>query len=195
LLEQASMRRRHLLSVLVVLSFSVQTAAAQPGATDAGLAFEPEPVTTSYRGYTLAADATSLALLLAGAHLERPGGGDTRESDALFTVGGLGAFFASPIIHLARGHGGRAMSSFLIRGVLASAGMYTGIIMMSGCEGLLCELDGIGPGMFGGLVVASLIDAAFFTTEVREVREDARTWTPQVSASSEGARIGVAGTF
>jgi hypothetical protein len=180
------MRRPPSISILLAFTLAARTAAAQPGHTD-----RPTE-TTSYAGYTLAADATSLALLVGGALSEGENGRDTGASNALFTAGALGAFFGSPIIHSIRGHRDRAMGSFGIRGVFASAGMYVGLIMAAGCEGLLCELDGIGPGVFGGLVVASLIDAAFLTTEIRERPP---TWTPQVSASSEGARIGIAGTF
>lgn len=161
-----------------------------------------EEATTSYRHQTLAVDGIGLALLVAGGLSEGENGRDTDASNALFTVGGLTMLLGAPIIHGARGHTGRAAGSFLMRAGLASGGMVVAIAMNSRCgdghaaeegalfgDDFLCELDYIGYGMLGGLVVASVIDAAFMTDEAIEPGSQ---WAPQVAATSDGVRVGAA---
>jgi len=174
-------------------------------------AFAEDPVepaqdgpTTSYRSQTLVADGVGLALLVGGGLAESGNGRDTGASDAMFTVGGLTIVFATPIIHGARGHGGRAVGSFLMRGGLAAGGALLATAMNSGChdsqppsegawfdDDFLCELDYIGYGMIGGLVLASVIDAAFMTDEPT----DPARWAPQVAASHDGVRVGAMFTW
>lgn len=160
----------------------------------------PEAQTTSYRGYTLAADAVGLSLLVAGGFAEGDNGRDTAASEALFTGGILTTAFATPLIHLSRGHGGRFVGSFLLRSGLAGLGMVIAMEANSGCDDgqpasegtlfdddFLCELDYIGYGFLGGLIVASALDAAFMTDE-----EVAPTWAPRVWAGRDGGGVGAA---
>jgi hypothetical protein len=150
---------------------------------------------THYYHLTLAADAVGVATLVAGGLAEGPGGRDTAASNALFTGGALTMAFGAPIIHLARGHAGRALGSFALRSAAAGAGMLVAVAANT-CDPnteLLCKLDYVGYGFLGGLVVASAIDAAINTEE--RVPRTTRVWTPTVSASSEGARIGFAAVF
>lgn len=162
----------------------------------------PEPA--SYRRYTLAADAVGVGLLVAGGFSEGEGGRDTDASDALFTAGGLTMMFGAPIVHASRGHAGRAVGSFLLRGGLAGLGTIIAVSANSDCHDssaaddgawfpsdFLCELDYVGYGVLGGLVVASAIDAAFLTDEDPEPA----TWAPQAWATSHGAGAGVAFTW
>lgn len=147
--------------------------------------------TTSYWKTTAAVDAVGLGLLVAGGFAEGEGGRDTEASNTLFALGGATVMLGAPLVHAARGHGGRAVKSVLLRGGLAGVGMMLAMGANSGCEGFLCGLDYVGYGMFGGLVVASIVDASMNTTErVRPPR-----WTPQVAASADGVRVGAAWTW
>jgi hypothetical protein len=158
-----------------------------------------DPHTTSYRSQTLAADGIGIGLLVAGGFAEGENGRDTTASNTLFTVGILGTLFVTPAIHFARGHRRRAGGSLLMRWGLAGAGMLIAMVGNQGChanapadddsllgEDFLCELDYIGYGMLGGLVAASVIDAAFNTDE----RVERRRWAPRLDATRDGVRVG-----
>jgi hypothetical protein len=158
-----------------------------------------DPHTTSYRSQTLAADGIGLGLLVAGGFAEGEGGRDTRASNTLFTVGILGTLFVTPAIHFARGHRRRAAGSVALRWGMAGGGMLLAMMGNLGChanqpanddslfgDDFLCELDYIGYGMFGGLIAASVIDAAFMTDE----RVERPRWTPQLGATRDGVRVG-----
>ena len=110
---------------------------------------------------------------------------------------------ATPAVHLVRGHGRRAVKSLLLRSVAANVGGLLAIAANQGCgdgapppqgalfdDDFLCELDYVGYGAMGGLVVASLIDAAFMTDEPGDTPDAA--WTPRVTATRDGVRAGVA---
>lgn len=163
---------------------------------------EPAPTTTSYRAQTLAADAVGLSLLIGGSLAEEDGGRDTQLSDTLFTAGGLTMMFATPAIHLLRGHRQRAASSLVTRVGLSAGGFLVAMYANANCgdgepppdgalfdDDSLCELDYVGYGVFGGLVVASVVDAAFRTDE--PARPHPR-WSPQLSATRDGVRAAVA---
>lgn len=147
--------------------------------------------TTSYWRTTATIDALGIGTIIAGGLAEGEGGRDTPTSNALIAIGGLTATLGAPLVHLARGHGERAIGSLLLRGGLAGVGMVVGVGANAGCEGFLCELEYIGYGMIGGLVVASILDSALLTTE----RSWTPAWTPQIAASAEGVRVGAAWTW
>ncbi len=162
---------------------------------------DEEEETTSYREYTLTTDLVGLSLLVAGGMAEGENGRDTDASGALFAAGSLTSVFGSPIIHLARGHTGRAVGSFGMRLGFATLGASVAMMANSDChhdqpttEGallppdFLCELDYVGYGVIGGLVVASVVDAAFFTDE----KVERATWSPQLAATRDGVRVGAA---
>jgi hypothetical protein len=161
---------------------------------------DDEP-TTSYRSMTLTADAVGIGMLVAGGYAEGENGRDTDASNALFAVGGLTTLFATPIIHIARGHKERGVGSILMRGGLAGLGMAIAFSANNDChddknDGLgdpdfLCELDYVGYGVLGGLIAASVIDAAFMTDE----KVERATWAPQAWANQHGAGAGVALTW
>jgi hypothetical protein len=167
--------------ILIAILLESATAFAQPG--------EPwsEPVTESYRHQTLVVDGIGLALLVAGGLSEGEGGRDTAASEALFTAGGLTMLVGAPLVHGIRGHRGRAAGSALMRAGLASAGMFVAVSINRGCDGLLCELDYVGYGVLGGLALATLLDAAYLTDETVETQ-----WSPQLAATTDGVRAGVA---
>jgi hypothetical protein len=156
---------------------------------------EPDTVVTHYHHLTLGVDAVGLAALVAGGMAEGPGGRDTSTSNTLFTIGALGMTLGAPAVHLAKGHGVRALGSLGLRAGLASAGMFVAVAANT-CDPdkeFLCELDYIGYGFLGGLVVASVIDAAVNTEE--RVPRHAATWAPTVSATHDGARVGFVAAF
>jgi hypothetical protein len=150
---------------------------------------------THYHHLTLGVDGASLAVLVAGGLAEGEGGRDTTASSTLMPIGLLGMTFGTPIVHLTRGHTGRALGSFALRVAFASGGMLVAEAARS-CnpdEDFLCKLDYVGYGMVGGLVLASLFDAATMTEE--RVPRRGPTWAPSLSATPGGARVGIAGTF
>jgi len=153
---------------------------------------EPREVTTHYYASTLTVDALSMGMLVGAWAAEGPHGEDSDTSVVLAEAGLLGGLFGSPIVHIAREHVDRGMKSVLLRGGLASVGMWVAIETATCSEDtLLCGFDRIGPGVLIGLTVASVIDAATQTEETHEVP----TWVPQVAASSRGVQVGIAATF
>ena len=150
-------------------------------------------VTTNYRHLTVSADALGIGLLVGGGLAEGENGRDTQLSNTLFATGYLSASLATPIIHFARGHRGRAVGSFLLRQGLAGAGMLLAMESQRGCDGFLCELDYVGYGVLGGLITASMIDAALMTEE--HAPRERGTWAPTISASHQGARVGIVAEF
>lgn len=152
--------------------------------------------TTSYRAQTLAADGIGIGLYVAGGFAEGESGRDTTASTTLFTVGLLGALVATPAIHLGRGHLRRAAGSLVLRMGMAGAGMLITMMDRRGCDDAaddddellgdsLCVIDNIGYGLVGGLIAASLIDAAFNTDE-----RERRRWAPQIRTNRDGVRVG-----
>jgi len=158
----------------------------------------------SYRAETLSADAVGLGLLIGGALSEGENGRDTGTSESLFTLGLASTVLATPIIHFAHGERERAVGSFLMRWGSMAAGGLLAIMLNSGCgdgmpppegalfdDDFLCELDYVGYGVLGGVVVASAIDAAFMTD--KPTRES--SWRPQLAASRDGVRVGTMWTW
>jgi hypothetical protein len=153
---------------------------------------EDEQVTSYYRS-TLAIDAASVGLFLAGAASEGPGGQDTKQSSTLMGMGLLGMSLGVPIVHAARGHWGRALGSLGLRSTIPMIGAAVAV-SMTRCDDTkdaFCKLDYIGPGVVAGFVLAGLIDASFMTEE----RRPASTWAPQIAASRTGLQLGFAAAF
>lgn len=148
-----------------------------------------QEVTTDYHWQTWVADGVSLGLILGGGTAEGPGGEDTTASDVLFDVGFSAAFFGSPLIHLVHGNLRQAGESVALRLGMTSLGMLVAMVANDGCDaGLFCELEYVGYGALGGIVAASLLDAALITHEPAA----SRTWTPQLAAGHGGLRVGAA---
>lgn len=173
--------RRALIIIITALGIG-GTAAAE----------EPKPVTTHYYAQTLTIDALSIGMFLGGMQAEAHDGHDTPTSNTLMSLGLLGGYFGTPVLHLVRGHGDRMLESLLMRGALASVGMVVGVETADCGNGeLLCGFDRIGPGIIAGLAVASVVDAVYLTDET----EEPATWAPQISASSHGAQVGLIAVF
>jgi hypothetical protein len=156
---------------------------------------EAEP---SYRAYTMTADALSIAAMAGSFAAEGPNGRDSNASAGLLVVGMLGGAYASPIIHGVHGHGSRAIASWLIRQGAMGVGMIVGVETAScGSDAFLCGLDRLGPGALGGLVVASVIDAAILHDrgDDHPARATGTAWAPVVAPRSGGATVGFAAAF
>jgi hypothetical protein len=152
-------------------------------------------VTSSYRSITMTVDALSIAALLGGFASEGKDGRDTDLTGPLYTAGALGGLFVTPIIHGIRGHGLRAVGSFLLRdGAMGVGAMIAVETATCGPQEWFCGLDRIGPGMLAGLVAASALDAAFLTDET-EQRPVGVAWTPILAPARGGGTLGVAATF
>ncbi|MFN0249583.1 MAG: hypothetical protein ACKV2T_22045 [Kofleriaceae bacterium] len=153
-----------------------------------------------YRNQILIASGLGMAAFLGAAAAEGPNGEDTPAFSALFAVGGITTFLAPPIIHFAHGELGRGGGSFGVRYGLAAIGALVGMSARS-CnedEDFLCKMDGIGPGAFVGVAIASVIDAFVITKqpESREAtRRPVRVFQPVVTATQSGGQVGLVGTF
>jgi len=143
----------------------------------------------SYRHVTMAIDAVGISLIAASTLAYSKRGGDDPLAVGLLLAGGV-TMFGTPIVHARHGHGARAGASYLLRSVFVTAGMVAG--MEVGCArdpGLLCGLGPeLGWGVVGGYVVASAFDALF-------LHDFNSTWTPTLTPSEDGARVGLARTF
>jgi hypothetical protein len=156
-------------------------------------AFADDELTVSYRRMTITADAIGLGLLaaggIAGSHDDHS---PTDARQALWAMGSA-TMLGTPIIHIARGHTERGVGALLMRGGLAGIGALVGYTANRGCaDGVkngdeFCELDYVGYGVLGGLVVAAAFDAAFLTDE----KVERETWAPQAWVNPNGAGAGV----
>jgi hypothetical protein len=154
-------------------------------------------VTTSYRAITLSVDAASIAAAFGGYALldKRNEVPSNNFAGGLMVVGVLTGAYAVPIIHAARGHGMRALASWLIRdGAMGVGGMVGIATAQCSPQEWFCGLDRIGPGMAGGLVLASVIDAALLTDE-KEQRPAGATWSPLLAPARGGGTVGFAAAF
>lgn len=158
--------------------------------------------TTSYRKYTLATDAVSLGALVASGLTEGQGRRDSVVTNTLLATGVASSLLTTPVIHYLRGHRERSLGSFLMRLGMAGAGALLAVTANQDCtdtrnvpsdnmlgDDFLCEYDYAGYGIIGGLAVAMALDAAFLTDE-RVAAEPG--WSPQLTASRDGVRAGVA---
>ena len=143
----------------------------------------------SYRHVTMAIDALGVGLIAASTLAYSQRGGNDPVAVGLL-LAGSSTILATPILHATHGHVARAATSYLFRSVLMSAGMLVGAEV--GCArnpGWFC---GFGPelgwGVVGGLALAGAFDALL-------LHGASSTWTPTMTPSEDGARVGVATTF
>jgi len=179
-----------LASLVLVRSASAQPAAA-PLTEPAQASSQVD--TTSYRGYTLAADGLSIAVLFAAYASTRSDGSDSQATVPLLLLGIEGGFWLTPGIHSLRGHKWRAVGSSILRQVTMTAGAIIAIETKT-CDTatLVCGGDRFGLGVAGGVAVASLIDAVFMTDETNP---RATTWTPMLAPRQGGGTVGLAVSF
>jgi hypothetical protein len=143
----------------------------------------PAEQTTSYRVRSLAIDAPSIGLFVGGLALDEDG------ADAMMGLGVAGAIAGVPILHLTRGHYRRAGASLALR-TLVPLVTTAAFSAASSCpdDEMFCAA---GKGFAFGLVLASVIDAATMTDEVRPAPPPARAWTPSLAVTGGGVQVGV----
>ena len=165
-------------------------ASAQPGAwPDAARS----PVEIHRYGLlTLGVDALSVGTVLIGGVFEGPGGEDTALSQACFWAGLTGMTLAAPLVHVVRNNGRAAAFSLILRAtvpvVTASVAVAT-----ARCDGLLCELDRLGPGFLVGTGLVAFVDATLLAHQELPARPPALA--PIISIGGGGAQLGVAAAF
>ena len=181
---------------MILASLALATPAlAQPSLAPLAEPAQPETVTTSYRAQTMVADGLSIAAILGSFASEGPGGRDSSVTGPLLVAGLIGGAWITPIIHGVRGHAGRAVGSWLLREGAMGLGAIIGVASAScSADAFLCGFDRIGPGLVAGLVVASVLDAAFLTDETHE-RAPASSWSPVIAPRQGGGTIGFAASF
>jgi len=154
-----------------------------------------DDIVTSYRYLTMTADTISLGTIIGGFSMDGNHVHDT--SDAIITTGILGGFLATPLIHGARGHWGRALGSFVLRDFIAGTGAIIGVATAE-CtpEQWFCGLDRMGPGMIAGLSIAMVIDNVWLTDEhVPRVHAAQTAWAPVLAPRPGGGTLGFAASW
>jgi hypothetical protein len=149
----------------------------------------PRPTEASYRSATLSLDAVGIGLLAASTAAYAQRGGDDPLAVGLLLAGGL-TMLGTPVVHALHRQWPRAGASYLLRTIFVTTGMVVG--MEIGCArdpGWLCGLGPeLGWGAVGGFVVAGALDALL-------LHGSRSTWTPTITPSDDGARVGIARTF
>ena len=180
---------------MIFASLAIASVAhAQPALAPQQEPAQPQVETTSYRGSTLFADSLSIAAIVGSFASEGPNGQDRSVTGPLLVAGVIGGAWITPIIHGVRGHGGRAVASWLLREGAMGIGMIVGVETARCSDQFLCGLDRLGPGLVGGLIVASVLDAAFLTDETHE-RAPAPSWSPILAPRQGGGTVGIAASF
>ena len=105
---------------------------------------------------------------------------------------GVGLVVTGPIAHLAHGHGGRAVGSLLLRGLLPVGGAALGY-SAEGCQGgeFLCGAGGIIIGGLVGAIAAEAIDLGTLANDETPVQ----TIVPVVSIHPNDIVVGFARGF
>lgn len=171
------------LAALVSSSSLAGSTARADGARSSGAEVDPGPpaATRWYGWHVLAVDLASIGLIAAG-------------RDQLFsTIGAGGLVLGGPLVHLGRGHGGRAVGSLALR---LSAPIVGGAIATAACPGedndeIFGCMDHLLIGVVVGTGVAAVIDALRSTEEV----EAAPPVAPAIMVGGGGAQLGVSGRF
>jgi hypothetical protein len=191
----------------LLLTTSIATAQApgetvtwDPEAPPSTVAVQAPPMTVSYRGQILAADAASIGLSVLGPLVTR--------DESLSGIGFAGFFVAAPIVHLAHGRGMAAAKSLGLRVALPFVGAMAGYRF--GPDDLTCHSS---PGIDGkpggscddhGSLVGLLVGAAAggISAMVIDVKYLARyqttrpqTWSAGIQPTRGGMALSVAGSF
>lgn len=163
------------------------------------LALEREPERRWYGWQTLLTDGASLSLMIAGS-AANSGSSDSETGSAFATAGFLSYLFATPIVHAAHGHWGKAGGSFAIRAgstvllVLGVAQCLSETLFTDrSCSGSGTTLLVLGTiGFFGAIVV----DAAVIAREDVPSGDEARLkLAPWVDARTGAGGLTLRGGF
>lgn len=190
-----------ILAALAVLLASSVASAQAPGQTyslDFASPAPPERITINYRSHVLLADGLSVAAIALGG---------IAENETLLGVGFWGYLGGAPIVHLAHGRGGTAVSSLALRVGLPLAAGYLGYQLgptdvvcaatvdpeypghAHGCEG--GSFRGLLVGMLGGAAAAIVIDARHLAKYEKTVT----TWSAGITRTNGGAMLGIGRAF
>lgn len=181
---------RAMLATLATLVFVTSPAPvlAPPSMTMTTPQADTAEADTSDRGYggqIVAVDAAGIAMLL---------GAGAAESGEIAVAGLAVMAFGPGLVHASHGRGDAALASMVMRPAVTIAGMYIGANMEDCSEG--SDFCGFAGAFFGGLIAygaTAAFDAAYLAREKHTTRP--RAWTPQMSATSRGVNLGVAGSF
>ena len=184
-MRRAEANRMRCLAALAVVTFT----------TPAWAESEAPP---SYTLHVVAADATAVGLMAAGALTDHTMADDSNVP-AAFVWAGLGTYvLGAPVVHLMRDQNDRAALSVTLRMGLPLAFGTLGYVTSEGCEGWFCQLDAMALGALGGAALASIIDYAVLswgTTLAKPRKREGAVWSPTVAPAPGGGQVGVAGTF
>jgi hypothetical protein len=155
----------------------------------------PTPLVASYRAQTLAADAAAVGLFLIAAK-----SGDRDRSEVFGTLSIATYALGAPFIHVTKNRIGRAVLSLTMRvGFPVIGGMLLDSLRpTSTCDdGLYCEYTGPSDemvlGVIGGLIAASIVDAAVLAKG--DAPKADRGWAPTARATQGGFAVGVHAAF
>lgn len=150
----------------------------------------PMPKRTSYRSQLAMVDGIGL---VAGAALVVATGD---EGGAGLVMGSY--LFGAPIVHVANGHGWRALGSLALRAALPIAGAAIGARVTDGTGCTNCIDDnasfvkGLLVGATVGALVATVVDYGVIARPTRAVE---RGWAPAAVPIKGGATVGVSARF
>jgi hypothetical protein len=163
---------------------------SSPPVTPRSAATSATPSESSYGHVTLAIDAVGVGMIAGGMLVYGAYGLESKPASVLVGVGGLTAGLGTAITHVVHGQHGRAVATYAMRSGLASVGLVTASAISCANEReTLCELTpNMTWGIAGGLAVAGALDALF-------LHGSDSTWSPIVTPSDDGARVGIATSF
>jgi hypothetical protein len=104
----------------------------------------------------------------------------------------------APIMHMSRQRYGRAAASLAMRVGLPLVGVVVGDRVDASCGSPPCmgdELRNVYVGLLGGVVLASVLDAAFLASGDAPERQSQSGWTPTARPTQGGLALGVTGYF
>lgn len=135
-----------------------------------------------YGSQTLAVDATSIGLVIAGARMH---------SSEWSTLGFFGYALGGPVVHGFHGHGEKALGSGVMRLGLPFGFGFAGYAATDDGESMFSGLYGFVIGSLIGVGTAITLDASVLAWEPRPIE----AWQPRVSFGRDRALVGATGSF
>ena len=141
------------------------------------------PHVESYRGVIIAVDAAAVGLVVVGIATAQPIGPALGLS--MYLIG-------APVAHLSMKRRGRALASLSLRVAGPMLGVLVGDTLPRSCTDCAPPPE-IFYGMFGGVVVASALDALLLAKGDPE--PPSASWRPVAAPTQDGFALGIAGSF
>lgn len=180
-------------------------AATSPEADKPSKTVKPSQDTVWYGHQTLAVDGVAIGMMALGL--------SSSSRSGLGWIG-LGTYaLGAPTVHMVHGNWGRGIADVGIRVgapvALGAVGLMGGVIVgvstmserSNGLEPVILGTLGAASGVLGGMIVASVIDAAALARDKPAKEPEERSsatgvrWTPVASVTPEGATGGISGQF